>query len=95
MHKVALIPVLALAASALLYSSKNKGEERLERPNIPEATKPSLPKPFRPEWVPSPGPESILGGKLTDKVCAKPNCQGCALDKETLFRKKPGHPKFQ
>ena len=93
MHKVA--PVLALAVVALLYATlEDRSYVPQEMPTIPETTKP-LPKPFQPEWVPSPGPEDILQDKLTEKICTTLNCQGCALDKETLFRKKPGHPKFQ
>jgi hypothetical protein len=89
MHKVT--PVLALAVGALLYATReDRSDVPQQMPAIPETT-----KPFQPEWVPSPGPEDILQGKLTEKICATPNCQGCALDKETLFRKKPGHPKFQ
>ena len=94
MHKVALAPILALVVVALLYSGKDRGVVPEKTLVVPEATKPP-PKPFRPEWVPSPGPEGILQGKLTEKICVTPNCKGCALDKDALFRKKPGHPKFQ
>ena len=95
MHKVALTPVLALAIGALLYTSKEQSKAPTQQPAPTKTTTPDAPKPFRPEWVPSPGPESILQGKLSDEVCRTPNCQGCALDKDMLFRKKPGHPKFQ
>ena len=94
MHKVALAPILALVVLAL-HSSKDRGVVPEETLVVPEATKPPHPKPFRPEWAPSPGPEGILQGKLTEKICVTPNCKGCALDRDALFRKKPGHPKFQ
>ncbi len=96
MHKVALAPILTLVIGTLLYSSIDRGVVPEETLVVPEATKPPPPhKPFRPEWAPSPGPEGILQGKLTEKICVTPNCKGCALDRDALFRKKPGHPKFQ